>query len=50
MKRLFHYTRFGNFKKILVAGKIIQADTFVEPPEIPVVWFSSRQDWEPTAN
>jgi hypothetical protein len=49
MKRLFHYTRIGNLKKIQAAGKIIQATTFVEPPEIPVVWFSYRQDWEPTA-
>jgi len=49
VKRLFHYTRIGNLKKILADGKIIQAGTFVEPPEMPVVWFSYRQDWEPTA-
>ena len=49
MKRLFHYTRLSNLRKILADRKIIQADTFVKPPEMPVVWFSYRQDWEPTA-
>lgn len=49
MKRLFHYTRLSNLQKIKTAGKINQATNFVEPPEMPVVWFSYRQDWEPTA-
>jgi len=47
--RLFHYTTFSRLLKILTDESISPANLHVAPPERPVVWFSRRLDWEPTA-
>ncbi len=52
MKRrllLWHYTTGTRFREIVETGEIRAATTFVDPRERPIVWFSSNQDWEPTA-
>ena len=49
MKRLFHYTRLSRLESILSDGEIKLATSNVLPPEKAVVWFSYRQEWEPTA-
>lgn len=47
--RLFHYTIVSLLKKILDSKQIAVATIGVPVEERPVVWFSARQDWEPTA-
>jgi hypothetical protein len=49
MKRLFHYPTYTRLHGILAAQEIKAANLYVQPPEKPVVWFSFRLDWEPTA-
>jgi hypothetical protein len=46
----WHYTVGECMFGILGDGFIRQAIAFVAPPEKPVAWFSSRRDWEETAN
>lgn len=48
-KRLFHYTRANNLKHILQDRSIKTTNTLIGKNEVPTVWFSYRQDWEPTA-
>jgi hypothetical protein len=48
--RLFHYTTFPLWKQIQASNTILPATLYVPPQEKPVVWFSFRQDWEPTAS
>jgi hypothetical protein len=47
--RLFHYTTARHIHSIFVDQEIRPATAGVPPNERPVVWFSFRQDWEPTA-
>jgi hypothetical protein len=46
----WHYTTGDNFYQIVEDGMIKPAVACVEMREKPAVWFSTRQDWEPTAN
>lgn len=45
---VYHYTVGGNFTKILASGVILPADIGVQPPERPIVWFSTNPIWENT--
>ena len=47
---VWHYTIKQRLDRILVDGLIKPATVFVPPNEKPVVWFSSNQIWEETAN
>lgn len=46
----WHYTVGAKMRLIESSGVLKPAVAFVPAGEIPVVWFSSRQVWEPTAN
>jgi hypothetical protein len=48
-KTLFHYTTGLKLRSIINSGVIKPSTAHIEPQETPVVWFSSRQSWEPTA-
>jgi hypothetical protein len=48
-ERLWHYTTRQKLEQILATGVIQPSTAFIEPAEKPVVWFSSRPTWEPTA-
>ena len=45
----WHYTTGQKFPSIVEAGYIFGSTSFLERRERPVVWFSLRQDFEPTA-
>ncbi|MGH3626908.1 MAG: hypothetical protein ACRET2_02630 [Steroidobacteraceae bacterium] len=45
----WHYTVGKHAENIRRDGFIRPATLHVRPPEKPIVWFSTRQDWEPTA-
>lgn len=45
----WHYTIGTHAKTILAGGFVLAATIGVPTGEKPVVWFSTRQDWEPTA-
>jgi hypothetical protein len=46
---LWHYTTRQKLAQILAAGVIQPSTARIEPHEKPIVWFSSRPTWEPTA-
>jgi hypothetical protein len=46
----WHYTVGECLFGMLTDGFIKQATAFVEPPEKPVVWFTSSHNWEEMAN
>lgn len=46
----WHYTVGSRALQIRETGFIMPATAYVPEGEIPVVWFSTRQHWEPTAN
>lgn len=46
---LFHYTTVEKLRLIINSGRIKPSTALIEPNEKPVVWFSSRPTWEPTA-
>src|SRR5580658_7140991 len=46
----WHYTTGEKFKQIVADGFIRCATVNVPPNEKPIVWFSTNQEWEPTAN
>jgi hypothetical protein len=48
--RIFHYTVGIRLLKILEDQKIKCATAFIGKKEKPVVWFSTNQEWEKTAN
>jgi len=48
-ERLWHYTTRQKLEQILATGVIQPSTALIEPTEKPVVWFSSRPTWEPTA-
>lgn len=48
-KRLYHYTVGVHLQSILDTGAILPADLYLEPNEIPAVWFSANPLMEPTA-
>jgi hypothetical protein len=45
----WHYTVGRHLDPILQSGVLLPADAGLAPGERPAVWFSLRQDWEPTA-
>jgi hypothetical protein len=45
---VWHYTINPRFLKILKCGYIDVSTKGVVPPQLPVVWFSANQWWEPT--
>jgi hypothetical protein len=45
----WHYTALDILKKIYTDGEIRPATAYVPDGERPIVWFSCREDWEPTA-
>lgn len=49
-KYTYHYTTVQKGEQIFKSSQINPTDTNVPINETPIVWFSSRQDWEPTAN
>jgi hypothetical protein len=46
----WHYTTGNKASQILQSGYLNPATGFVSPPERPILWFSSNQFWEATAN
>jgi hypothetical protein len=46
---LYHYTTVKKLRLIINSGHIRPSTARIEPHEKPVVWFSSRPTWEPTA-
>ena len=51
MKKIaWHYTVGARMGSILESGEIRAATLYVPKGEIPIVWFSTRSYWEPTAN
>lgn len=47
---VWHYTIGQNFIEIAESGFLKRASMGVTHPEKPILWFSSNQYWEPTAN
>lgn len=47
---VWHYTVGALMDPIRAAGELACATENVPPGEKPVLWFSARQHWEPTAN
>jgi len=47
---LFHYTTGQTLQKILAAGKLEPRNSILIPSGRPIVWFTSRNEWEQTAN
>lgn len=50
MTRIWHYTIGFYIKPIFVSKCILPATAYVSKKEQPVVWFSSNDVWEETAN
>ncbi|MCO6457455.1 MAG: hypothetical protein J5I93_19310 [Pirellulaceae bacterium] len=50
MSLLWHYTTVQKLDSIVHSGAIQPSAPPRERDEKPVVWFSSRPDWDPTAN
>ena len=46
---IFHYTTGLKLKQIINSGAIEPATAKIEPHEKPVAWFSTQDQWEPTA-
>jgi hypothetical protein len=46
---LFHYTTRAKLDLILRSGAILPTTAKVPPHEKPVAWFSTSDEWEPTA-
>ena len=49
INHLWHYTTVEKLRSIINSGHIKPSTAKLEPDEKPVVWFSSRPTWEPTA-
>jgi hypothetical protein len=46
---IFHYTTGLKLKQIINSGAIEPTTAKIEPHEKPVAWFSTQDQWEPTA-
>ena len=46
---IFHYTTGTRLKQIINSGAIKPTTAKIEPYEKPVAWFSTQDQWEPTA-
>ena len=47
--QLFHYTTGHKLRLILLSGQIKPSTAGIEPHEKPVAWYSTQDQWEPTA-
>jgi len=50
MKTAWHYTTGEKAKLIFESGELKPTGAFIEAHEKPILWFSTNQDWERTAN
>lgn len=48
-EHVYHYTTGTKLKLILNSGSIKPSSARIEPHEKPVSWFSTQDQWEPTA-
>jgi hypothetical protein len=48
VRLVWHYTSWATLPRIVAAGRLLPGDA-QDPGETPMLWFSARQDWEPTA-
>ena len=48
-EHIFHYTTGTRLKQIINSGVIRPTTAKIEPHEKPVAWFSTQDQWEPTA-
>jgi hypothetical protein len=48
-QQIFHYTTGTRLKQIINSGVIRPTTAKIEPHEKPVAWFSTQDQWEPTA-
>jgi hypothetical protein len=48
-EHVFHYTTGLKLKQIINSGCIRPTTAKIEPHEKPVAWFSTQDQWEPTA-
>lgn len=46
----WHYTTGECFERIAAAGFLRPATIGLDPGERPIAWFTTNQEWEPTAN
>ena len=46
---IYHYTTGLKLKQIINSGAIKPTTATIEPNEKPVAWFSTQDQWEPTA-
>jgi hypothetical protein len=49
MTLVWHYTSWATLPRIVAAGKLLPGNA-QDPSETPMLWFSARQDWEPSAS
>ena len=48
-EHVYHYTTGLKLKQIINSGHIRPTTARIEPHEKPVAWFSTQEQWEPTA-
>ena len=48
-QRVFHYSTGLKLRSIINSGAIKPTTAKIEPHEKPVAWFSTQEQWEPTA-
>ena len=48
-ENIYHYTTGTRLKQIINSGGIKPTTAKIEPHEKPVAWFSTQDQWEPTA-
>jgi len=48
-ENIYHYTTGLKLKQIINSGHIRPSTAHVPPHEKPVAWFSTQEQWEPTA-
>ncbi len=48
-KQVYHYTTGLKLRSIVSSGQIAPSAAKIEPHEKPVAWFSTQEEWEPTA-
>jgi hypothetical protein len=46
---IYHYTTGSKLRPIINTGAILPTAAHIEPNEKPVAWFSTQDQWEPTA-
>jgi hypothetical protein len=46
---VWHYTSGLHFTQIVESGALLPSAVGIAPGELPTLWFSDEQNWEPTA-